>query len=132
MSNNLFSGLDNVKMTCQTISTKVPFKITIRKRHFYIDIRWPWKLKKYFYLGIWEVEHYKIIFLPSFQLVTQLNSQNRKERSLLIFWHINLYMNISISNWHNSRFDSTKIKFFTLFQFLSRLLNSNHFNLIST
>ena len=27
-------------------------------------------------------------------------------------------MNISISNWHNSSFDSTKMKFFTLFQFL--------------
>ena len=26
-------------------------------------------------------------------------------------WHINFYMNISISNWHNSRFDTTKMKF---------------------
>jgi len=47
-------------------------------------------------------------------------------------WHINLYTNISISNWHNSSFDSTKMKFFTLFQFLTRLLTSNHFSLIST
>ena len=41
-------------------------------------------------------------------------------------------MNISISNWHNSSFDSTKMKFFTSFQFFTRLLTSNHFNLIST
>ena len=129
MSNIHFSGVDNVKMTC---IIQISFKITIRKRHVYIDIPWPWKWNQYFSLGIWEDERSKIIFLNSFQLVTQLNSQNRKERSLLIFWHINLYMNISISNWHNSRFDSTKIKFFTLFQFLSRLLNSNNFNLIST
>ena len=40
-------------------------------------------------------------------------------------------MNISISSWHNSSFDSKKIKFFTLFHFLSRLLTSNHFNQIS-
>ena len=35
-------------------------------------------------LGIWEGERSKIIFLPSFQLVTRLNSQNRNETSLLI------------------------------------------------
>ena len=46
--------------------------------------------------------------------------------------HINLYMNISISNWHNSSFDSRKMNFFTFFQFLTRLLTSNHFYLIST
>ena len=33
-------------------------------------------------------------------------------------------MNISISNWHNSSFDSTKMKFFTLFQYLTQLLTS--------
>ena len=41
-------------------------------------------------------------------------------------------MNISICNWHNSSFDSTKMNFFTLFQFLTRVLTSNHFSLIST
>ena len=102
------------KWLAKHISTKVSFKITIRKRHVYIDIRWPWKWNQYFYLGIWENERSKIIFLPSF--INEL-------------WHINLYLNISISNWHNSSFDSTKMKFFTLFQFLKRLLTSNHFNL---
>ena len=81
MSNIHFSGLDNVNMTC---ITQVSFKITIRKRHVYIDHRWPWKWNQYFYLGIWEDDRSKIIFLPSFQLVTQLNSQNRNETSLLI------------------------------------------------
>ena len=72
------------KWLAKHISTKVSFKITIRKRHFYIDIRWPWKWKKYFYLGFWEYERSKIIFLPSLQLVTRLNSQNRNETSLLM------------------------------------------------
>ena len=35
-------------------------------------------------MGIWEDERSKIIFLPSFQLVTRLHSQNRNETSLLI------------------------------------------------
>ena len=66
------------------ISTKVSFKITIMKRHVYIDILWPWKWNQYFYLAIWEDERSKIIYLPSFQLVTRLNSQKRNEKSLLM------------------------------------------------
>ena len=77
MSNIHFSDHDNAKMTC---ITQVTFKITIRKRHVYIDIRWPWKWNQYFYLAIWEDERSKLIFLPSFQLVTRLNSQNRNEK----------------------------------------------------
>ena len=72
------------KWLAKHISTKVSFKITIRKRHVYIDIHWPWKWKQYFYLGIWEDERPKIIFLPSFQIVTRLNSQNRNETRLLM------------------------------------------------
>jgi len=71
------------KWLAKHISTKVSFKITIRKRHVYIDLRWPWKWKLYFYLGIWEGERSKIFF-PSFQLVTRLNSQKRNEKCLLI------------------------------------------------
>ena len=81
MSNIHFSGLDNVKMTC---ITQVSFKSKIRKRHVYIDILWPWKWNQDFYLAIWEDEPSKIIFLPSFQLVTRLNSQNRNETCLLM------------------------------------------------
>ena len=130
MSNIHFSGLDNVKMTC---ITQVSFKITIRKRHVYIDIRWPWKWNQYFYLGIWEDERSKIIFLPSFQFVTRLNSQTRNERSLsmdsdtlICIWI--LAFPIGIIQVSTTR----KWSFFTLYQFLSRLLTSNHFNLIST
>ena len=72
------------KWLAKHISTKVSFKITITKRHVYIDIRWPWKWNQYFYLGIWNDERTKIIFLPSFQLLIRLNSQNRNETSLLI------------------------------------------------
>ena len=59
-------------------------QITIRKRHVYIDIRWPWKWNLYFYLEIWVDERSEIIFLPSFQFVTRLNSQNRNETCLLM------------------------------------------------
>jgi hypothetical protein len=72
------------KWIAKRISTKVSFKISIRKRHVYIEFRWPWKWKQYFYLGIWEVERSKIIFLPSLQLATRLNSQNENEKSLLM------------------------------------------------
>ena len=72
------------KWLAKHISTKVSFKITIRKRHVHIDIRWTWKWKKYFFLGFIEDECFKIIFLPSFRLVTRLNSQNRNEASLLM------------------------------------------------
>jgi len=84
MSNIHFSALDNVKMTCKHISTKVSFKITIRKTHVYVDIRWPSFWNQYLYFGIWNVERTKIIFLPSFQLVTRLNSQKRNETYLLM------------------------------------------------
>ena len=72
------------KWLAKHIRTKVSFKITIRKRHVYIDICWPWRGNQYFYLAIWEDERSKIIFLPSFKLVTRLNSLNRCETSLLM------------------------------------------------
>ena len=51
---------------------------------FTLKIRWHWKWNQCFYLGIWRDERSKIIFLPSFQLVTQLNSQKRNETSFLM------------------------------------------------
>ena len=72
------------KWLAKHIRTKVSFKTTLRKIHVYIDIRWPWKWNQYFYLGIWEDERSKILLLPSFQLVTRLNSQNRNETILLM------------------------------------------------
>ena len=72
------------KWLAKHISTKVSFKITIRKRHVCIHIRWHWKRNQDFYLGIWNDERTKIIFLLSFQLVTRLNSQNRIEISFIM------------------------------------------------
>ena len=107
------------KWLAKHISTKVSFKITITKRHVRIDIRWPCKWYQYFYLGIWNDDHSKIIVLPSFQLTTRLNSQNRNENVFINeLTHINLYMNIGISNWQNWSFDPTQMKFFTLFHSL--------------
>ena len=72
------------KWLAKHISTKVSFKITIRKGNVYIDIRWPGKWKQDFYLGIWKYERSIIIFLSSFQIVIRLISQNRNETSLLM------------------------------------------------
>ena len=78
-----FQVLIMSKWLAKYISTKVSFKITIRKRHVYIDIRWPWKWKQYLYLGIWEDERTKIIFLTfSARYTTKFTEQ--KWKSLLI------------------------------------------------
>ena len=120
------------KWLAKHISTKVSFKITIRKRHVHIDIRWPWKWNQDLYLGIWEDERSKIIFLLFSGRFTIKFTEEKWKKYINELSHINFYKNISISNWHNSSFDSTKMKYFTLFQILARLLTSNHFNLIST
>ena len=120
------------KWLAKHIRTKVSFKITIRKRHVYIDIRWPWKWKQYFYLGIWEDERPKKIFLLFSARFTIKFTEGKWNKFFNELWNIILYINISISNCHNSSFDSTKMKFFTLFQVLTPLLTSNHFNLICT
>jgi hypothetical protein len=115
------------------ISPKFSFKITIKKRHVYIDLRWTWIWNQYFSLGISNDDRTKMIVLPSHQLATRLNSQNTNETELTKqIWHINLHMNTCISNWHNWNFDPTYMKFFTLFQFLTLLLNSKHLKLFST
>ena len=50
---------------------------------------------------IWEFEM-MIVVLPTLHLPTRLNSQNTKETVFINeLWHINLCMNIGISNWHN-------------------------------
>ena len=67
------------KWLSKLISTNVSFKITISKRHVYIDIRLPWIWNQYFYLGIWINDRNKMIVLPSFQAATPLNSQNKNE-----------------------------------------------------
>ena len=101
------------KQLAKHINTKVSFKINIRKRHVYTDIRWPWKWNRYFYLGIWEEEGSKIIFLAFFSARYTIKFTEQKWNKFINeLWHINLYKNISISNWHNSSFDYTKMKFF--------------------
>ena len=84
-------------------------------------------------MGIWNDDPTKMILLPSFQLATRLNSQNTNETEFINErWHINLFMNICISNWNNRSFDLTKMLFLNLFQFLTRLITSKHLELFST
>ena len=60
MSNIHFSGFDNVKMTCQThsASTKVSFKITIRKRLVYMTFV---DLENETSNSIWEFEKMNVL-----------------------------------------------------------------------
>ena len=96
------------KRRAKHIITKVSIKITIRKRYVYIDIGWTWIRNQCFYLGIWNVDYNEMIILPSFQLATRLNSQNKIETEFINeIWHNNLFMNIGISNWHNWNLDVT-------------------------
>jgi hypothetical protein len=90
------------KWLAKLISTKFSFKFTMRERHVYIDIVWTWIWNQYFYFGIWNDDRTKLIVLPSFQLVTRINSQNRNETAFNnVPRLIILYMNIGISIWHN-------------------------------
>ena len=121
------------KWFSKNISTKVSFKITIGKRHVYIDIRWPWIWNQCLYLGIRDDDRTEIIVLPSFQLATRLNSQHGKETEFINgLWHIKVHMNIGNSNSHNWSFDPTKMMFFTLFRFLTRLLTPMYLKPFST
>ena len=78
------------KWLAKHISTKDSFKITIRKRHVYIDIRWPWKWNQYFYLGIWGGERSKIIFLPFISARYTIKFTEQKWNKFINeLWHIN-------------------------------------------
>ena len=62
----------------------------LKTPHVYIDIHWLWIWNQCFYLGIWNNDRTKIIVLSSFQLATQINSQNRNETEFInVLWHIN-------------------------------------------
>jgi len=101
------------------ISTKVSFKITIRKSHVYIDVCWPWIWNQYFYLVIWNNDWTKIIRLPLFQFAKRLDLKNRKENVFINkLWHINLYMNIGISLCNNWSFGTNKWCFWLYFSSL--------------
>ena len=94
------------KWLANHISTNVFFKTAIRKKHVYIDIGWPWIWNRCFYLGIWNDGRTKMIVLPWFQVAIRLNSKKNIENGFINeLWHINLYMNIGISNWPNWRFN---------------------------
>ena len=107
------------KWLAKHISTTVSFKITIRKRHVYIDIGWPSKRNQYFYLEIWKDERTKIIFFAFISARYTIKFTEQKWNKFINeHCHINFYMNIGISNWHNSSFDSTKWKFLLYFSSL--------------
>ena len=120
------------KWHAKHISTKVSFKITIRKRHAYIDISWPWNENS---VSFWRFEM-TIVQNDSFAFIWAhytINSQITNETEFTYkIWHINLFMNIGISNWHNWIFDLTYMLLLILFQFLTRYLTSKHLKLFST
>ena len=76
------------KWLAKHISFKVSFKITIRKRHVYIDIRWPWKWNQYFYLGIWVDESSKKIFFLFSARYTIKLTEEKWNKFINDLWHI--------------------------------------------
>ena len=109
------------------ISTKLSFKITIRKDIFtltYVDLEYETNISSW---NIWNDDRTLPIDLLIFQLATSLYSQNTYETEIHNeICHINLYMNIDISNWHNWSYDPTKMNFVTLYKFFTQLLTSKH------
>ena len=68
------------KCPAKHICTKVSFKITIRRRHVYIDIRC---IEYETSISFWEFEMLSVV-LPSFQLPTRLNSRTQRKLNLLM------------------------------------------------
>jgi len=67
-----------------------------------------------------------MIVLPLFRFAARLNSQNPYETEIHNeSWHINLYTNNGISNWHIWNIDPMKMKILPSFQFVTRLLTPN-------
>ena len=120
------------KWLAKHINTKVPFKISIRKTQVYIDIRWPWIRNHYIYLGIWKDNRYNWMFCLHFSsLHVQIQRTGLNLSLLMKLDALILYMNIGISNWHNWRFDATKMKFFLYFC-SSKITDSKNLKLFST
>ena len=119
------------KWLAKHISTKVSFKITIRKTHVYIVIGRPWIRIQCFYLGIWNDDRTKMMVLASFHFAARLNSQNTNETefsmksdTLISLWIFVFPIGIiEVSTQVNV--------FLTLFLFLTQLLTSKHQKLYS-
>ena len=120
------------KWLAKHISTKISLKITIRKGRFTLTLV---DLEYETSISIWEFEMMNVLN-DIFDFISARYTIKFTEQKWNTFinglWHINFYMNFGISNWHNSSFESTKLKFFTLFQFLTRLLTSKHLKIFST
>jgi len=75
----------------------------------------------------------KMIDSHLFHMTTWFNSQNPYETEIHNeLRHINLYMNIGISNWHIWSIYTTKMMLLTLFLFDTRLLTTKHLKPFST
>jgi hypothetical protein len=72
------------KWLAKLISTNVSFKITIRKRHVYIDIGWTWIWKHFFSLGIRNDDLLKWEFCLNSSLVQDLIHRTKMKLFLLI------------------------------------------------
>ena len=110
------------KVLAKHMSTKVSFKFIIRNWHVYIAIGWPWIWNQYFYLGIRNYDRTKLIVLPSFLLVTRINSQNRSETEVINeLLHINfiwiLVFPIGIIEFSTTRIWSFLLYFSSLHDF---------------
>ena len=86
-------------------------------------------------VSLWEFEMMTVLkwyFCPHFISLYDYIHKTMKLSLLINSGTLFFFMNIDISSWHNWCFDLTKMLFFALFQFLTRLLTSKHLKLFST
>ena len=120
------------KWLAKHISTKVSFKITLRKRPVYIDIGWLWIWNQCFYLGIWNVARTKMIVSPSFHHATRFNAQNANETEILMNSDTLIYLWMAVNPIGILEFLTSRKYCFWLCQFFTRLLTSKHLKPFST
>ena len=120
------------KTLAKHIITKVSFNITLWKRHDYIvHLRWIWN--QYFQLAYLKWCSYEMRVFILLQFAKHLNLQNPYENEIHDeIWHINLFMDISIPNWHIWIIDPSKMRFLPFFLLDTLLLTYKHLKHLST
>jgi len=106
-----------------------PSKLLLWKEVFtlrYFDLEYETNISS---CVIWNDDRTLMIDLLLFQLAKRLNSQNTFETEIQNeIWHINLYMNIGSSNWHNWSYEPKKINFLNLYPFFQDYRHPNTWN----
>ena len=120
------------KWTAKDISTKGSFKITEEKtcyHWFTLNLN---KKPVFLFGNLKWLSYWNNSFAFISARYTVKFTKQKWNNYINENWHINLYMDIGISNRHNWIFGSTKMKFFNSFHFLTLLLTFKYLKILST